>query len=97
MISAKEANDLSLASQEKYDVKLAKNVEKSMKNIHSLIKKDAKAGHYITKWDWRDCMSREEVRELLIAEGYKVNDNVYPYLEISWGTETEVNHKRFRI
>lgn len=97
MICAKKANEISLASQEKYEVKVAKNVEKTMKSIHSLIKREAKSGHYITRWDWRDCMDRDEVMELLKAEGYNVNDSIYPYYEISWGSPDEVNHKRFRI
>lgn len=94
MINAEEANKITLSNQEKYEVKRAKKFKKDIDSIQSLIKTESKKGNYFTRWDNREAVDKDEIKSLLIAEGYEVKEGCLCFY-ISWGSKEEIAHKRF--
>ena len=94
MINAEDANKLSLANQEKYELRKAKHLQKDMNLIHGLIVSEAKDGQYQAFWDFRDSFDISQIENILEAEGFKVTSE-YPHFRITWGIESEITHKRF--
>jgi hypothetical protein len=95
MINAEDANKLSLANQEKYELKKAKRLQKDMKRIHGLVVSDAKDVLYQSLWNFTNTnFDTRQIEELLIAEGFNIIKE-YPFIYITWGMESEITHKRF--
>jgi hypothetical protein len=83
MINAEEASRISTINQEKFEIKKARHLTKDMNRVSDSIESASKQGHYTVRWDYRDAMNKEQVKQILIAEGFKIDD-AYPYFLISW-------------
>ena len=94
MINAEEANKISLANQEKYELRKAKHLKKDMNKVHDIIVREAKNGQYEVLWDFRDSFDINQIEASLLAEGFKVEQE-YPYFKIFWGDKDEITHKKF--
>jgi hypothetical protein len=94
LMNAEYAKMLTDIRQRKYLKKRARRLKSDLNTVHWNIRSRARHGYYHARWDYRDSMDREEVKNRLIAEGYRIDESVYPYYEIIWEDEKTFVRKK---
>ena len=93
-MNAKQAEQLALSNQNRYEKRKNRRTRRNINFIHYEINRKSKKGYFAIRWDYRDSLDRDRVKQILIDDGYQVKE-YYPYFEITWGDENEINHKKF--
>jgi len=93
-MNAKDAKALTDERQAKYEKRRNKHIKWDLNTIHWTIRSRARHGYHHARWDYRDSMDKEAIKQKLINEGYRVDDSIYPYYEIIWEEEEKFIRKK---